>query len=87
MRELTPYPPGAAVRLVNGDVAIVCRRTRHPEQPIVRAITSGDGRRYPEPHKRVTSQATYRIDKPVAQTEIKAFPAAELLWDDSFASD
>ena len=87
VRELTPYPPGAAVRLVNDDVAIVCRRTRHPEQPIVRAITSGDGRRYPEPRKRVTSQATYRIDKPVAQTEIKAFPAAELLWDDSFASD
>lgn len=86
VRELTAYPPGAAVRLVNGDVGIVCRRTRHPEHPIVRAITSGEGRRYPEPRKRVTSQAAYHIDKPVAQTEIKAFPSAEMLWDDSFAN-
>jgi HD-GYP domain-containing protein (c-di-GMP phosphodiesterase class II) len=86
VREMTPYPPGAAVRLVNGEIAVVCRRTRHPEQPIVRALVSAEGRKFPEPRKRVTSQAAYHVDKPVAQTEIKEFPAADQLWDDSFAA-
>lgn len=83
-RELTPYPPGAAVRLTNGEIAIVCRRTRHPDQPIVRAVKSAQGQCYPEPRKRVTSQAAYHIDKLVAQSEVGRFPAAELLWDDAY---
>jgi HD-GYP domain-containing protein (c-di-GMP phosphodiesterase class II) len=86
VRELTPYPPGAAVRLANQELAIVCRRTRHPEQPIARAVVSSEGRPYPEPRKRVTSQSAYRIDKPVAQAEIRNFPPARLLWDDSFTA-
>lgn len=86
VRELTPYPPGAAVRLQNGEIAIVCRRTRHPEQPIVRALISADGRRFPEPRKRVTSQAAYHVDKSVPQSELKDIPPADKLWDDSFAA-
>jgi HD-GYP domain-containing protein (c-di-GMP phosphodiesterase class II) len=86
IRELTPYPPGAAVRLINGEIAIVCRRTRHPEQPVARALISADGRRFPEPRKRVTSQAAYHVDRAVAQSELKGLPAPDQLWDDAFAA-
>ena len=85
-RELTHYPPGAVVRLANNEIAIVCRRTRHPDQPIVLAIVSSEGRPYPEPRKRVTSHAVYRVDKPAAQSEIKSYPPADQLWDDSFVA-
>ena len=84
--ELTPYPPGAAVRLQNGEIAIVSRRTRHPEQPIVRALISAEGKRFPEPRKRVTSQAAYHVDKSVPQSELKDIPGADKLWDDAFAA-
>jgi HD-GYP domain-containing protein (c-di-GMP phosphodiesterase class II) len=86
VRELTPYPPGAAVRLQNGEIAIVSRRTRHPEQPIVRALISAEGKRFPEPRKRVTSQAAYHVDKSVPKSELKDIPGADKLWDDAFAA-
>lgn len=86
VRELTPYPPGAAVRLKNGELAIVCRRTRHPEQPIVRALISAEGKRFAEPRKRVTSQAAYHVDKTVPQSDLGEIPPAGKLWDDSFAA-
>lgn len=84
LRELTPYPPGAAVRLINGETAIVCRRTRHPEQPVVRALIAPGGVAYPQPRKRVTSQSAYHVEKPVPQRELRTMPRAEVLWDDAF---
>lgn len=84
LRELTPYPPGAAVRLINGETAIVCRRTRHPDHPIVRALSGPGGARYPQPRKRVTSQAAYHVEKPLPQRELREIPAPALLWDDVF---
>ena len=87
IRELTPYPPGAVVRLANGEIAIVCRRMRHPEQPIVRSVAAADGRRFETPRKRVTSNSAYRVEALISQSEARELPAADVLWDDSFVME
>ncbi len=43
IKEIGIYPPGTFVRLANGELAVVSRRTHHAAHPAVRALIGRDG--------------------------------------------
>ncbi|NNM51124.1 MAG: phosphohydrolase [Pseudomonadales bacterium] len=66
--QLTPYPPGVLVELINGEVAVVTHRTRHPHGPRVRAIISSRGSMYHGAFLRESAEPEFAI------RELKAMP-------------
>ncbi|MBK8971416.1 MAG: HD domain-containing protein [Hahellaceae bacterium] len=61
---ITPFPPGALVQLVNGEIALVTHRSAAgsiPPTPRVKAIINPKGGYYAGPLQRHTDQDDYRI--------------------------
>ena len=81
VQVLGPWPPGAPVELANGEAAIVVRRSTHAAHPIVMACVSGNRIRFPEPRKRITSQAGNAVTKPLPMNAIAPWPRPDQLWD------
>jgi HD-GYP domain-containing protein (c-di-GMP phosphodiesterase class II) len=65
------YPPGTLVRLANGEKGIVTKHTLHAMQPIVSALISGNGIRFPEPRKRVTGSQQYAVAEVLGFKELE----------------
>jgi len=68
IREVGIFPPGTAVRLLNGDVAIVTKRAvvkknRDSMAPTVKSIVSPRGGPYEEPQRRDCSNPLFKIEK------------------------
>ena len=66
IREVGVFPPGAYVRLANGDTAVVTKRAvvkkdRDSTAPIVYSLISPRGGIYEFPHERDCSQALFKI--------------------------
>ncbi|MBI5862023.1 MAG: hypothetical protein HZB64_07580 [Rhodocyclales bacterium] len=72
------YPPGTVVTLVNGETAVVVRRTLHPLHPVVRSLRSRNGIRYPEPPKRLTSKDSFGIADTASPDHLKGVDLASL---------
>ena len=77
--QLTPFPPGVLVELVNGEIAVVTHRTRHPHGPRVRAIISSRGSMYHGAFLRESAEIEFAI------TGLKQLPSQPslnpvLLW-------
>lgn len=81
----TPYPPGAAVKLVTGDVAIVSRRTRLPTAPAVMVFVDRNGVRLEEPRKKITHNPLTAIESHAPHGLIQPLPAPDEVWDEVFA--
>jgi HD-GYP domain-containing protein (c-di-GMP phosphodiesterase class II) len=82
------FPPGAYVRLANGETAIVVRRLLDPKHPVVYALHQDTTPPYESPRKRLTgSQRDYEIvaDVKPEAVRVKIDPAA--LWPPSAVGD
>lgn len=86
VQVLGAWPPGAPVELANGEAAIVVRRSTQASHPIVMACVSGNRIRFPEPRKRITSQAGNAVTKPLPMNAISPLPDPEQLWDKALDS-
>ena len=72
IREVGVFPPGAFVRLANGDTAVVKKRAvvkknRDSTAPIVYSLISPRGGVYETPHQRDCSQAQFKITEMCSQ--------------------
>jgi len=61
IKEMGIYPPGAIVKLINNETAIVTRRGKDRMRPIVKSIMTSAGNRYEQPMKRDTRDKGYKI--------------------------
>ena len=77
---LGPYPPGTPVRLVNGEVGMVCRRTYDPSAPVVRVMHPTYGPNGPDGVNRLCIESKLRIEACIPAAEL-GFPIDnEQLW-------
>jgi HD-GYP domain-containing protein (c-di-GMP phosphodiesterase class II) len=61
IREFGLYPPGTFVRLANGDLGVVLRRSVRVDAPLVVALANRNGERLPSYVRRDTSDPRYAI--------------------------
>jgi HD-GYP domain-containing protein (c-di-GMP phosphodiesterase class II) len=80
VKALGVYIPGSYVRLVNGEVAVVARRGRRANAPVVFAIVGRQGLPLGEPALRDTADRNYEVKASVPADEVKVrVSAAKLL--------
>jgi HD-GYP domain-containing protein (c-di-GMP phosphodiesterase class II) len=65
IKELGVFPPGACVRLHNGEIAVVIKRSTNRACPIVQSLIGPRGAPLPVPVKRDTSQPNNAIKEMV----------------------
>ncbi|SFB89496.1 HD-GYP domain, c-di-GMP phosphodiesterase class II (or its inactivated variant) [Marinospirillum celere] len=79
LSELGLYPPGASVRLRNGEVAIVIERTKDTRAPKVTSFMDSHGQLFMRMQQRDTSEFSYNV---VAGVNPQSLPRLNptLLW-------
>ncbi|GAA5175636.1 hypothetical protein GCM10025771_08330 [Niveibacterium umoris] len=70
VKEVGIFPPGAFVRLANGEVAIVLRRGQLASTPTVFSVTNSNGVPYIEPVRRDTARKDFTIDSIVPRQSV-----------------
>lgn len=65
------YPPGTAVRLANGDTAVVTKRGKNIQHPICAGIRAISGQVYMHPPPRDTQIAEYAIKEVISDELLK----------------
>ena len=80
VKEFGVYPPGAFVRLQNGEVAIVIRRTSTSKAPQVKSVVGPRGAPFRQPIVRDTATADYEINDVVERDPIVVIDF-DRLWD------
>jgi hypothetical protein len=83
IKAIGVFPPGTAVRLENGELAVVVRRGESASTPHVASIIGPRGMPLAQPLKRDTSCPTYGVREVVEATELGAAPSIQLLWADT----
>jgi HD-GYP domain-containing protein (c-di-GMP phosphodiesterase class II) len=82
------FPPGAYVRLANGETAVVVRRLLDPKHPVVYALHQDTTMPYETPKKRLTaSQREYEITADVKPEAVRVKIDLETLWPPSAVGD
>jgi HD-GYP domain-containing protein (c-di-GMP phosphodiesterase class II) len=61
IKEVGVFPPGAIVRLENGEVAVVKERQQSSLHPVVYTFVDAEARRILKPHRRDTTQPQHAI--------------------------
>ncbi len=70
VKEIGIFPPGAFVRLANGEVAVVLRRGKLATTPTVYSVSNSNGVPYVEPVRRDTSRKDFAIDSIVPRQSV-----------------
>jgi HD-GYP domain-containing protein (c-di-GMP phosphodiesterase class II) len=80
LNALTPYPPGALVRLANNEVAVITQRPQQIRGHRAKAITDPRGNRFSHGHERDTDRLDFNIR---AVEEVDMMPPMDFqaLWD------
>jgi hypothetical protein len=81
------YPPGSLVALANGETAVVVKRTRSANHPVVRCVRTNRNLILEQPRKRLTSEPTYAITRLLPMSELGFEVEPNLLWDEGFEVD
>ena len=82
------FPPGAYVRLANGETAIVVRRLLDPKHPTVYALHQDTTAPYETPKKRLTgSHRDYEITGDVKPEAVRTKIDPETLWPPTAVGD
>lgn len=84
IREIGVFPPGAFVRLANGETAVVARRaivnqSRNSTAPIVYGVISPRGGRYENPICRDCNNDVFKIEN-ICSVELDESLAVEKIW-------
>jgi hypothetical protein len=75
------YPPGSAVELANGDIAIVVKRTRNASHPVLRCVKTWRKEILDHPRKRMTHEPGHAIVRLIAASDLGFALDPERLWD------
>lgn len=70
VKEVGIFPPGAFVRLANGEVAIVLRRGQLATTPLVYSVTNSNGVPYMDPVRRDSSRKDFAVDSIVPRQSV-----------------
>jgi hypothetical protein len=81
IKEFGIYPPGAYVKLITGEVAIVTQRGAAANTPVVMAITNKNGDPLSLPSRRDTSLVGTKIEATVEEDLIRVRHSADALYD------
>ena len=65
------YPPGSFVRLASGEIAVVLRRGRLANEPVVASVISAAGTPLGEPARRDTRSARHAVTAGVAPQDVR----------------
>ena len=79
IKELGVFPPGAFVRLENGEIAVVIRRGKDAKHPVVQSIISPRGGAYSTSRRHSCEQEMYHI-KEVVRREKNSAVNVRKLW-------
>jgi len=71
IKAIGVYIPGSYVRLASEELAVVARRQRRANEPLVFALVGRSGMPLGEPALRDTSEAAYEIKAGVAADEVR----------------
>jgi HD-GYP domain-containing protein (c-di-GMP phosphodiesterase class II) len=85
IKELGTYPPGAFVRLQNGEIGVVTRRTRTAPAPVVHSFIGPRGAPLSFPIQRDTSRDLHVIREIVPAHQVKLCFSMQQLWGDEAA--
>jgi HD-GYP domain-containing protein (c-di-GMP phosphodiesterase class II) len=80
IKELGTYPPGTCVRLQNGEIGVVTRRTRTPTAPIVQAFIGPRGAPLSLTIRRDTSKELYVIRDALTSEQADLRLSMQQLW-------
>lgn len=80
LRALTPYPPGALVRLANNEIAVVTHRPQHMTGHRVKAINDPRGTAYADGFERNTDLLDFNI-RAVEVVDMMPPMDFQALWD------
>lgn len=80
IKELSTYPPGAFVRLQNGEIAVVTRKTKSASEPIVHALIGPRGAPLSFPIQRDTSKDLYKIREAISGQQATLRFSMQQLW-------
>ena len=80
IKELGVYPPGAFVRLGNGDIAVVTHRGQEGVSPRVASVITPRGVAYPRPLPRDSSAREWAIKEIMARDESLLLTDLMPLW-------
>lgn len=80
IKTLGVYPPGTAVRLRNGSIAVVTHRGPSGSSPRVASITTHDGLRVSQPIRRRCDVEAHAVSEVVDLEELELSVGMELLW-------
>lgn len=83
IKEFGIYPPGCLVRLVSGELAIVVRRGRSANAPVVATLTNGQGRALVAPELRDTSRSAFAIASSVPEPAARVRLSAKTFFPDA----
>lgn len=70
IKQMGIFPPGAFVKLANGDTGIVVRPGETANTPEVHSLISADGWVFPDPVPRDTRRAEFKVTTAVAQGNV-----------------
>lgn len=70
IKEMGIYPPGACVKLANGETAVVVRRGESANAPQVYSLANGDGVPFAEPVRRDTRADRFKVMAAVAAANV-----------------
>ena len=79
IKELGVYPPGAFVRLVNDEIAIVIKRGQESTAPTVCSLVNPNGEIYARPIRRDSGREAYAIKEPCARIKTTSLNLP-MLW-------
>ena len=72
VKELGMYPPGAIVRLVNGEIAVVKARSAKINEPQIFSVYDTSGMPFMSPRQRDSKSDEYAVKAPVSHSECRA---------------
>ena len=73
------YPPGSYVQLASGEIAVVLKRGRRANEPVVASIVGRHGNTLGEPALRDTQRLPYRVTAGIAPHDVKVRLSVERL--------
>jgi HD-GYP domain-containing protein (c-di-GMP phosphodiesterase class II) len=85
IKELGTYPPGTFVRLQNGEIGVVTRKTKSATTPIVHALVGPRGAPLSFPIQRDTAKELYAVREAVSGEQATLRFSMHQLWGDEAA--
>ncbi len=86
IKEIGVYPPGSTVRLANGEIGVVVRRGEAAHLPEVRSLICAKGQPMPEPVRRDTAQAIYKVTEALPRGRLSQKLNRRALFDQAVAA-